>query len=49
MLFVRRLTAGLAVTRTSQRAAGCSLKRVQMPAQTDVRCTGDVPALTALM
>ncbi len=46
MLFVRRLTAGLAVRRTSQRAAGCSLRRVLIPAQADVRFTGAVQALT---
>lgn len=49
MLFVRRLTAGPAVRRTSQRAAGCSLRRVLMPAQADLRFTGAVQALTALL
>ncbi len=49
MLFVRLLTAGLAVRRTSQPAAGSSLRLVLMPAQADVRFTGAVPVLTALL
>ena len=49
MLFVRRLTAGLAVRRTSQRDAVCSLRRVLMPAQADLRFTGAVQPLTALL
>lgn len=49
MLFVRLMTAGLAVRLTSQRAAGCSSRLVLMPLQDDVRCTGAVLTLTALL